>query len=389
VMHIGIDIEQFVTDPYGSGIQRVLQYLAKDWPHDVATAEFVIPHRGAFLLLSPEQAADLVSVAFAPREHEDLRIVVSAEVARLAEVVPQVREGALLAMFSAWLLPEVSYLPQVLKRFSIFNQSMPTGMIGYDALPMTEPANYRFKPGTAGDVSEYFRLLATADSVICISEYARTSIMNRLRRNEALITTVAHPGGDHIPVPSDSDHSVNTPVTFLRVGTMEARKMPVELVHAFRDARRSGVKAELIFMGKSSASDAVINDEIQRAVDDGIGVRWIQGASDDEVRAHMARADVFVSVGTEGYGIPVLEALRMGTPVVFGGIQPAGEIMIGSGATDIGGTSHEHLVEMFTQFTDLDRLRALRNEVNPEAVPPWSNFAQAVAQAMTSDHLAS
>jgi glycosyltransferase involved in cell wall biosynthesis len=386
MMHVGIDIEQFVTDPYGSGIQRVLQYLAKDWPHTLASAEFVVPYRDMFLLLSPEQAADLVSLAFGPREHEDLRIVISERVSLLAEEVPVVRQGALLAMFSAWLLPEVSYLPQVLKRFAIFNHCMPTGMIGYDALPMIEPANYRFKPGTAGDVSEYFRLLATADAVVCISDYSRMSITNRLRRNESLITTVAHPGGDHIPIPQTPGDALTTPVQFLRLGTMEARKMPIEIVRAFREARRFGVEAELTFIGKSSASDALINQEVERAVAEGIGVRWIERASDDEVREHIANADVFVSVGTEGYGIPVLEAIRMGTPVAYAGIQPAGELMQGAGSVDVGGTSNEHLVAMFSRFADLNQLRALRDEVNPDLVPLWSDFAEAVARAVTSDH---
>ena len=73
-------------------------------------------------------------------------------------------------------------------------------MVGYDTLPMSEPANYRFKPGSAAWVSEYFRHLATADAVVCISDYARDSILGRLRRDPALPITVAHPGGDHLAV---------------------------------------------------------------------------------------------------------------------------------------------------------------------------------------------
>lgn len=388
-MHIGIDIEQFATDPCGSGIQRVLQYLARDWPQEVATADFVVPYRDMFLLLSPEQASDLVSLAFAPREHDDLRITINDRIVRLSEEVPSVRQGALLAMFSAWLLPEVSYLPQVLRRFSVFNHSMPTGMIGYDALPMTDPANYRFKPGTAGDVSEYFRLLATTDAVVCISNYARMAILSRLRRNRSLTTSIAHPGGDHIPIMEMPRHPPNTPVKFLRVGTMEARKMPVELVHAFRQARRAGVEAQLTFIGRSSASDAVINGEVERAVSEDIGVRWIRNASDDEVMDHIAQSDVFVSVGTEGYGIPVLEAIRMGTPVAFGGIQPAAELMCGSGSVDVGGTSEEHLIGMFSQFANVEFLRGLQDEVNPEMVPKWSDFATAVGRSLTTAHLTS
>ena len=42
-MRVGIDIEQFVRDPYGSGIQRVLQYLAITWPGSDVEPVFIAP----------------------------------------------------------------------------------------------------------------------------------------------------------------------------------------------------------------------------------------------------------------------------------------------------------------------------------------------------------
>lgn len=196
-MYLGIDIEQFVRDPYGSGIQRVLQYLAIEWPSDIAQADFVVPMGEGHGLLTPEQAARLLTVPFTPREPgADLRELVQATIAELNPT--RVKTGDLVSIYDAWLLPEVSYDPSVLQRFEVFAKCMPTAMIGYDTLPMSEPANYRFKPGTAAWVSEYFRYLATADSVVCISEYAREQILGRLRRDPASRTSVAHPGGDHL-----------------------------------------------------------------------------------------------------------------------------------------------------------------------------------------------
>jgi len=77
-MTIGIDIEQFVTDPYGTGIQRVLHQLALNWPADVP-ASFVVPFQGGFGLLTPEEATRLLAIPFAPRDPEtDLRDLVNA-----------------------------------------------------------------------------------------------------------------------------------------------------------------------------------------------------------------------------------------------------------------------------------------------------------------------
>ena len=66
--YVGIDIEQFVTDPYGSGIQRVLQYLAKEWPAGDLHADFVVPWQGGHALLSPAQAEALLTIPFTPRD---------------------------------------------------------------------------------------------------------------------------------------------------------------------------------------------------------------------------------------------------------------------------------------------------------------------------------
>lgn len=376
--YVGIDIEQFVTDPYGSGIQRVLQYLAKEWPAGDVHADFVVPWQDGHALLSPAQAEALLTIPFTPRDpDDDLRDLVLAYVAALDP--PVVTSGELLAMFDAWLLAEVSYLPTVLTRMEAFAARVPTTMVGYDTLPMSEPANYRFRPGTAPWVSEYFRLLATAASVVCISDAARESILGRLRRGQDLPTSVAHPGGDHIAVraPQPPERPV-----FARLGTLEARKRPVEIAEAFRTARDSyGLDAELLFIGGHNASQDGINRAIRSQMALG-GIRWVRGASDDEVRDLVHGSSAFLSIGVEGYGIPVLEAIRLGTPVLFDGVQPAAELMVGRGARQVPAMTHEDLVTLFRSYADPAALGGLEAELDPAAVPTWRDFAAGVAEAV-------
>ncbi len=386
-MHIGIDIEQFVRDPYGSGIQRVLQQLAWHWPAGVG-ADFVVPIGDEFGLLTPVQAAEVLTIPFAAREDgegdgvrpADLREAVAT---RIAELAPQrVKAGDLLAIYDAWLLPEVSYLPGVLSRFESMHRCLPTAMIGYDTLPMSEPANYRFRPGTAAWVSRYFRLLATTDSVVCISDYARDSILSRLRRDPALPISIAHPGGDHIAISPSAAREAPSRPRFLRLGTLEARKRPQEILAAFRAAVARGLEADLVFVGSGSASAEAINADLRAAVDEGIGVSWVQGASDAEVRDLVAGSDAFLSLGVEGYGIPVLEAIRLGTPVLFDGIQPAAELMVGKGARhiDAGGAEVdvELMASVFGTCSQPDFLSELHSQVVPEAVPTWRDFTARV-----------
>ena len=382
--YVGIDIEQFIRDPYGTGIQRVLQYLAKEWPSEEVQADFVIPNPargGEYLLLQPEQAAALIGLAFEHREpDDDVLGIVHAFVAEHVQSRDYtiVKLGDLVSLYDTWLLPEVSYLPSVLERFEIFRRCMRTVMIGYDTLPMTEPANYRFKPGNSAWVSEYFRLLAVADDLVCISDYARDSILDRLRRDRALPIRVAHPGGDHL----ESRSSQAPPKTrFTRLGTLEARKRPVEILEGFKQAVDQGLDAELLYIGKKSSSDEAINLAIQEAIDESYPVVWVQGASDADVYDLVNESSVFLSIGIEGYGIPVLEAIRVGTPVIFDGVQPAGELMVGKGALQVPCDSTQNLAAMFMRFGKSDALAQVKAELSQVSVPTWRNFAEQVASA--------
>lgn len=374
--HIGIDIEQFVRDPYGTGIQRVLQYLALEWPEDGPTAQFVAPHRNGHLLLTPEQAAPILGIPFAGRPGDLRENVQSALAAVDGPVVPA---GTLLSLFHAWLLPEVTYQPEVLARARMFAACMPLVMIGYDALPMTHPENYRFPPGTAARVSEYFRLLATADAVVCISDFARASLWDRLRRDRRRTTTVAHPGGDHVTYENPRTYPTNQPM-ILRVGTLEARKQPRETVDACRVMAAHGWQGRMVLIGRPSASDPTINAAVDAAARAGIGLSWIQDASDEDVHRHVRDASLFLSLGTEGYGIPVLEALGRGVPVVYDGIQPAAELMDAKGALRIDARSSESLARSLIDACA--RRDALASTIDTSAIPTWRDFVRGVVAVL-------
>jgi len=89
----------------------------------------------------------------------------------------------------------------------------------------------------------------------------------------------------------------------------------------------------------------------------------------------MAQADVFLSIGTEGFGIPVLEALQLGTPVVFSGVQPAAELMEGTGAKRVNDPAEAFAMSV----QDVQQLQAT---IDTAAVPRWNDFSAAVATAV-------
>jgi glycosyltransferase involved in cell wall biosynthesis len=141
-------------------------------------------------------------------------------------------------------------------------------------------------------------------------------------------------------------------------------------------------------VGEGSASAEAINADLRSAVDEGVGVSWVQGASDADVRDLVAGSDAFLSLGVEGYGIPVLEAIRLGTPVLFDGIQPAADLMVGKGARriDAGGVEVDidRLAAAFATHSQIGALAELQSEVDSNAVPTWNDFARSVAETVVT-----
>ncbi len=369
---IGIDLGQFALDPFGSGVQRVLQQLAHHWPED-APAEFLVPTDAGFGALDSTGAYQLLSTTFEsrPADHEAPALI--ANRAR-SLFVNELSHDRVLQRYSSWLVPEMTYDQGNLHRIRVLQESMPVCMIAYDALPMSHPENYHFTPGTHGNVSEYLRILRDAQTVVCISEFSRQQMFDVLRRDRSNTTEVAHPGGDHIPV-SDPSNPPTRPM-FLRVGTMEARKHPVEIVKSFASATDDGLEADLVFVGSPSRVDVAINAAVQRAIDSGYPVRWITNATDAEVVEFMGAATAFLSYGIEGYGIPVLEAIRRGLPALFDGIQPAGDIMEGRGAIRVPLGS-----DATVWRNAIEQAAEARSQLDPHGVPTWNDFARDVARA--------
>jgi glycosyltransferase involved in cell wall biosynthesis len=192
--------------------------------------------------------------------------------------------------------------------------------------------------------------------------------METLRRDPNKTTVVVHPGGDHIPARAKEPKTRLT-TSYLRLGTIEARKAPIEILEAFEQAVKNHPNRdiELHFVGKPASVDIYLNDAIEQAVAKGLPIRWTQGATDQEVGEIVRDSDLFLSYGIEGYGIPVLESIQMGTPVLFDGIQPAAEIMESHGAQRLP------LVQVFTH-----QVGQLVSESDQARVPTWKDYVQSV-----------
>ena len=141
-----------------------------------------------------------------------------------------------------------------------------------------------------------------AARIVTFSEFTRCELVELLEVPEEKVHVIPHGVGEPF-VPNGPATEGNF---VLAVSTLEPRKNLPRLVEAFHRASLDG--CELRLVGARGWGDVRV---------DGERVRWLGEVSDDELARlyRGARCAAYVSL-YEGFGLPVLEAMACGTPVV-------------------------------------------------------------------------
>lgn len=186
----------------------------------------------------------------------------------------------------------------------------------HDLIPITHPEYCR-----AGERDRHIErmrtVLTTGEGVIgnsqaTLDELASFAVKERLARPPEIVAWLGSPGPANGP-PVSSERS-----TFVTLGTIEARKNHLFLLQLWsRLVRRLGPNApQLLVLGQRGWESEQAVDLLERGLL-GDAVVEIGSCDDSELAGHLrsARALLFPSL-VEGFGMPLIEALGAGVPVL-------------------------------------------------------------------------
>jgi glycosyltransferase involved in cell wall biosynthesis len=163
----------------------------------------------------------------------------------------------------------------------------------------------------------------------------------------------------------------------LCVGSHEPRKNHLAVVAAADRLWQAGREFNLVFIGGNAWASRDFEHEVERLRSDGRPVTTVSAVSDELLWSayRLAACTVFPSLN-EGYGLPVAEAISVGTPVVTSRFGSMREITMAGGALlidprDDAGIAEALDAAMFDP-AEADRLRA-----EALAVPQrtWDEYA--------------
>jgi len=257
----------------------------------------------------------------------------------------------------------------------------------HDAIALRRPQQSR--------IDRYFcrhgvRALARFDGVLCISHEAQSDL-HHFWREEKL-----KPAPTRVapwPVPFTTERPPATPNfsahRLLYVARLEAHKNHLRLLAACRQLWRDGLRFELELIGCLAYPDTAwkIFRQIRALQQEGLSIRWRAQVSEAELHAAYRASSftVFPSL-IEGFGLPVLESLWHGRPVVCGRNGALGELATGGGC-EIVDTMDEASIAtgMRRLLTDEARYDALQAEAKARIFRTWADYWNEIAGFCAGD----
>lgn len=224
-----------------------------------------------------------------------------------------------------------------------------------------------------------------ATAMIATSQAAADEIreaVERLGRTDLPIHVVPLPVSDSLLAPRTPGVSTPPDPYFVSVGIIDQRKNHRLLLHVWRDMLRAGVPRlpKLVIVGSRGLRVAGLLDTLDRSPGLAGHVIVVNGLSTPAMRELVAGARALLMPSfTEGFGLPIVEALALGTPVIASDI-PAHREVGGAAASyldPLDGPGWRRAV-LERAAEDAATLARRRGALGEAAVQTWASYFDAV-----------
>ncbi len=375
-MTVYVDLTEFMTIPRRTGIQRVAGELCRFWPQGHELIPVVLSKRGGYAVL-PNPALHLIR-RFFDSDDATLRDELTASVRAMS--AEAANSSALLPMDRRFkvLVPEMFCDPVRLAFF----RSLPIPQLRdnfhfilFDLLPLTHP---QFFPANLPHelIFAYYRQVSMAKWTGFISSATRNDFCDRFLRSSGQHGRVFRLGSDGLGSRARWSPRRDGRSAFTVIGTIEPRKNHEMILDAFEPLMAKRGDVHLTFAGALSNVAPRVMERIFSLAVRSRQFELLSSAADSALAEVVVNsvATIYVSEA-EGFGIPPLESLWLGTPVIASAGIPSLEEV---------GTSGVHVVDPLTPlgirkaavaFLDEGYRMKKAYEIEGVDLPEWRSLA--------------
>lgn len=227
-------------------------------------------------------------------------------------------------------------------------------------------------------LKKYFPKFARkADHIITVSEYSKQDICSTYQINEAKVSSIWNGATDAFKPISESEQAkVKADFTegqdyFLFVGAIHPRKNVIRLLKAFDEFKKAtNAPTKLLIVGEALWGNPTFKEAISH--ENQSEVIFTGHLSLEHLTKIMASAKLLTYVPYfEGFGIPLVEAMKCGTPVLAGNRtslpEIGGDAVLYCDPFDIG--------DIAKQMMELDANETLRMQLSAKGLEQSKQFS--------------
>ena len=363
-----VDISELVQCDLGTGIQRVVRNILKNWLPNPPEGYRVEPVYASVDL--PYRYARGFTAKFLGVPENMLR----------DEPIDYAAGDVFLGLD---LQPQVASAQRAFYQ-ALRRQGVKVEFVVYDLLCVLMPQY--FVPGAADGFTPWLEVVAESDGAVCISQSVARELGDWVDKNGPVRQRPFNISWFHLGAELDHSHpthglpqdaeatlaQLQSRPTFLMVGTLEPRKGHAQVLDAFEQLWQARVDVNLVIVGKQGWLVEQFVERLRAHPEWDKRLFWREGISDEYLKKFYAASTCLIAASYgEGFGLPLIEAAQHKLPIIARGI-PVFREVAGEHAYYFDAASPEELGHLVKSWLDL-----YERDAHPKsAAMPWLTWSQ-------------